>query len=126
MLLFAPRISPLLNLTIFRPGCATHQQRASFLGHAVHRLGLSAEILELREEKLPDEAWKQAVAQAVWSPEVWMDRARRLVQPSGIIYVLSSEPVDPRSLPEGLILEREESCIRPVDRKSRYVSVVRK
>ncbi len=108
-------LSPDLKLTL----CEPRKKRASFLRHVTHLLKLEVEVIESRDENLEAHKWSAAVAQAVWAPEIWLERATRLVEPGGKIYVLSSEVVD-----SGVEVEKQERVFRE-DGKQRYCCRVR-
>lgn len=97
-------------------------KRVAFLNHVCHLLGLEAEVLPHRFEDLGRRQWRGAVAQAVWAPGDWLPRGMTLVAPGGIVYALSSRPLDPGSIPPGLRLEKEVETTRPFDGAQRFSS----
>jgi 16S rRNA (guanine527-N7)-methyltransferase len=113
-------LRPELTVTLVEP----RARRAAFLRHAVHLLGLRAEVVQGRAEELTDGQWSMAAAQAVWPPGEWLARAPRLVPPGGAIHVLSSTPLAPADVPPSLALERTFRCRRP-DGKERFASRLR-
>jgi len=111
---------PGIPAAVLRPGIRVtlsepRARRAAFLRHAVHSLAIEAEIVEARDDALGERRWDGAVAQAVWEPATWLSRALGLVRPGGAAYVLSSGPLAPGDLPEGLDVEADLSFSRPFD-----------
>jgi 16S rRNA (guanine527-N7)-methyltransferase len=116
---------PGIPAAILRPGMAVtlvepRARRAAFLRHAVHLLGLRAEIVQGRTEELADGGWSSAVAQAVWPPAEWLARAPRLLRPGGAVHVLASSPLDPGDIPPSLVLEQTFACRRPEGGPERF------
>lgn len=99
-------------------------KRAAFLRHVCHRLELSLEILEHREEDLDRHNWQGAVAQAVWAPEEWIPRGAGLVEPGGVVYVLSTAPVSKEAIPRGCEVGTEIEILRPFDGAKRYTTAI--
>jgi len=79
---------PGLEVTLVEP----RARRCAFLRHVTALLGLEVTIVEGRDEVLPDAGFDLAVAEAVWSPEEWLPRGRRLVRPGGTVFVLAAAP----------------------------------
>ncbi|HUT77912.1 MAG TPA: 16S rRNA (guanine(527)-N(7))-methyltransferase RsmG [Polyangia bacterium] len=109
-------LRPELAVTLVEP----RARRAAFLRHAVHLLGLRAEVVQGRAGELADGGWSAAVAQAVWPPAEWLVRAPRLVRPGGAVHVLSSSPLSSADIPPALVLEQAFHCRRPDDGKERF------
>jgi 16S rRNA (guanine527-N7)-methyltransferase len=93
--------------------------RASFLRHIVHFLSLDAMVLEGKDKALVQQ-WEGAVSQAVFEPLEWAARGLPLVQTGGCIYVLSSERLPVSALPNGLTLDAEFECTRPLKQARRF------
>jgi 16S rRNA (guanine527-N7)-methyltransferase len=113
-------LRPGLRVTLVEP----RARRAAFLRHAVHLLGLGAEVVQGRAEELGDGQWSMAVAQAVWPPAEWLARAPRLVRPGGAVHLLGTSPLPPGEIPPGLVLERTFRCRRP-DGRERFAARLR-
>lgn len=109
-------VVPDVRVTLVEP----RSRRVAFLNRAVHMLDLKIEIMECRDEDIADRIWDGAVAQAVWPPHEWISRARRLIEPDGAMYVLTSSPLEPGNLPLGLSVTAEYLSTRPWDGKRRY------
>lgn len=106
-----------LRVTLLEP----RPKRTAFLRHAVHALGLTerVEVREGKDKNVGEERWDSAVAQAVWEPSVWLDRARNLVRPGGAVYLLASR-LDEDAVPDsGLEVEKRVDLLRPADRAPR-------
>ncbi len=107
-----------LKVTLVEP----RARRASFLRHVVHRLALSCDVIQARDEELIEGAWNGAVAQAVWAADKWAKRAGRLVVPDGFVYVMSTDPMAESDLPAGFELEKELIISRPMDGAKRWAA----
>jgi 16S rRNA (guanine527-N7)-methyltransferase len=114
-------LSPETGVTLIEP----RAKRAAFLRHVAGHLQLPLEILEARDDALPDRKWRNAVAQAVWPPDEWIGRALKLVETGGSIHVLSSRPVKKSALPPSVVPEAEERFVRPFDNAARYSTRLR-
>jgi 16S rRNA (guanine527-N7)-methyltransferase len=115
-------ISPKLEVTLVEP----RGRRATFLRHAIWRLGLGAKILNVRDDEIDSGNWQAAVAQAVWPPKEWLKRAPRLLGPEGHVYLLSSQRIDDTDFPVGLILEQIYQTRRPLDDAPRFSARIRR
>lgn len=114
-------IAPELEVTLVEP----RGRRATFLRHAIWHLGLGTKTLNLRDDEVESGIWQAAVAQAVWPPREWLERALRLLVPEGYVYLLSSQKIDDTDLREGLILEQIYQTTRPLDNAPRYSARIR-
>lgn len=94
-------------------------KRVTFLRHAVHLLGLKAEVVGSKDDTLAGR-WTDAVAQAVFEPVEWLHRGCRLVVPGGRVYVLSSEPLSSEVLPAGATVSAEFHCVRSAGEVPRF------
>jgi 16S rRNA (guanine527-N7)-methyltransferase len=112
---------PGIRFTLVEP----RAKRASFLRHAVHLLDLEAEVLQARDDELGERTWNGGVAQAVWPVDEWLRRAIHVVEPGGVIYTLTSEPVEESALLDGMNLEEQRHVIRPSDNAHRYSARIR-
>ncbi len=106
-----------LRVTLLEP----RPKRTAFLRHAVCALGLE-DRLEVRESKdtsAGKERWDAAVAQAVWEPARWLDRAKDVVRPGGAVYILASRLDGETVAQSGLELEQRVDLLRPSDHAPR-------
>jgi 16S rRNA (guanine527-N7)-methyltransferase len=94
---------PELALTLLEP----RTRRAAFLRHICAKLGLPCTIREGRLEEQPGLSFDSAVAQAVWPPREWMEKAATVVRAGGAVYVLSAAPLTRDMLPQGATVEQE-------------------
>jgi 16S rRNA (guanine527-N7)-methyltransferase len=122
---------PGLPAALYRPDLRVvlvepRAKRASFLRHAAHELGLSCEVVEVRDEALENGAFGAAVSQAVWPATDWLGRAVRLVRKGGAIYALSSTPVVDVDLPTGCRIDARFETLRPLDGALRFAVRVRR
>ena len=116
----AALLAPCWQVTLVEP----RARRCAFLRHAIHALKLDAEVVQSRAEELKDGQWTAAVAQAVWRPEPWLERARRLVVPGGSVLVLSTAPVESGWLEGPEVVEKQIEIVRPFDGAVRFATRV--
>lgn len=114
-------IAPELEVTLIEP----RGRRATFLRHAIWRLELGAKTLNVRDDEIDSESWQAAVAQAVWPPGEWLERAPHLLEPGGYIYLLSSQKIDDTDFRAGMILEQAYQTRRPLDDAPRFSARIR-
>lgn len=106
-----------LSVTLLEP----RTKRTAFLRHAVFALGLTerVEVREGKDKSVGEERWNSAVAQAVWEPSAWLDRAKNLVRPGGAVYLLASR-LDEDTVPDsGFEVEKRVDLLRPADQAPR-------
>lgn len=96
-------LRPELEVTLLEP----RTRRAAFLRHVCGLLKVPCPVHEGRLEEVAPRSFDQAVAQAVWPPREWLERARLVVRPGGAIYVLSAAPLSLADLQSGAALEAE-------------------
>ena len=63
-------------------------KKAAFLRTAVHQLGLSSSVLEIRLEQYQGPKFDSAISRATFAPAEWLERARPLVQSGGSIFLM--------------------------------------
>ncbi len=113
-------VADLKNVSLVEP----RSLRASFLRHIVHFLSLKAEIIEFKDDRLEKRGFG-AVSQAVFEPEEWLRRSTKLIHPHGVVYVMSSKPIEDLLLPEGAVIESQFHCVRPLKNSPRYTAKVK-
>lgn len=115
---------PGVPMTLLSPDITTvlvepRAKRAAFLSHIVHQLGIPAEVRVCRAEKL-NRRFQGAVAQAVWEPPKWLERALTLGRPGGFVYVLSSREVSLDPFEDALELDDQFECRQPETGAKRF------
>ena len=109
-------LRPELKITLVEP----RTKRVEFLEQTTADLEMAARVKKGKDSSLVEGEWDGAVAQAVWGPATWMERGARLVRPGGALYVMSSTPLAPDLIPDGLLLEGAFETRRPSDDAARY------
>jgi len=107
---------PSLEVTLSEP----RGKRADFLTFVTSLLHLSAAVVRTQDRELPPGAFDGAVAQAVFPPEQWIPRGRRLLRSGGYLYVLSSAPLAPGMLPASVSADASTHWRRPLDDARRF------
>jgi len=112
---------PETGITMVEP----RKKRVEFLKFITARLNIKADIIQTQDRELKTTAFDCAVSQAVFSPEKWIMRAKKIVSDSGAIYVLSSMEITERMLVNRSRIERTAKFVRSFDKADRWVSCIR-
>lgn len=107
---------PDLEVTLAEP----RSRRINFLNHVNTSFRLNLKILQTQDRELESGLWDGAVAQAVFPPQKWLKKGKRLVHTQGYVYALSSTKTERSQLPSKTILDLQHHVQRPLDGADRY------